>query len=76
MRYVPGRCLLRQLIHEQRKTQKWLCGRTGISQSNMSDYVRGEKKMSANTMKTVAMALGVHMDDLYEWIEITIDDSE
>ncbi|WP_138756454.1 helix-turn-helix domain-containing protein [Paenibacillus sinopodophylli] len=76
MRYIPGRCLLRQLLREQRKAQKWLCKETGISQSNMSDYVRGEKKMSANTMKTVAMALGVPMDDLYDWIEIAIDDSE
>lgn len=67
MRYMPGRCLIRQLLKERRKPQRWLHEITGISESNLSDYISRRKVMGVNTMKNIAMALGVTMDQLYEW---------
>lgn len=67
MRVTPGRCLLRQLLKEKRKTQRWLHEVTGISESNLSDYASRRKVMGVITLKTVATALDVPMDDLYEW---------
>jgi len=68
MRVTPGRCLLRQLLKEKKKTQRWLHEQTGISESNLSDYASGRKIMGTITMKTIATVLEVPMDDLYEWV--------
>ncbi|MFD0673964.1 helix-turn-helix domain-containing protein [Cohnella sp. GCM10027633] len=73
MRVTPGRCLLRQLLKEKRKTQRWLQEVTGISESNLSDYASRRKVMGVTTLKTVASALDVPMDDLYEW---NVDDGQ
>lgn len=67
MRVTPGRCLLRQLLKDKRKTQRWLHELTGISESNLSDYASKRKVMGVTTMKTVATVLEIPMDDLYEW---------
>lgn len=67
MRVTPGRCLLRQLLKEKKKTQRWLHEVTGILESNLSDYASKRKVMGVTTMKTVATVLEIPMDDLYEW---------
>lgn len=74
MRVTPGRCLLRQLLKDRKKTQRWLHESTGISESNLSDYASRRKIMGVVTMKTISTVLAVPMDDLYEWV--TVDDRQ
>lgn len=74
MRVTPGRCLLRQLLEDRKKSLSWLSAKTAISLSNLSDYASRRKIMGVVTLKTVAEALEVPMDDLYEWI--VVDDRQ
>jgi len=67
MGYKPGRCLLSQRLKEINKNQQWLSERTGINKTQISDYVNNRKVMMIGTAKTIAAAIGCHIDDLYEF---------
>ncbi|AIQ19572.1 hypothetical protein H70357_24830 [Paenibacillus sp. FSL H7-0357] len=69
MAYIPGRCRLRLLLRERRKSQKWLSDKTGIDKYRISYYANDRGLMHISTAKTIANALGCHIDDLYEWIQ-------
>lgn len=69
MTYRPGRCLLRQILKAQGKTQQWLADVTGIDKSQISKFARNIGFMNLSTAKTIADALNCHIDDLYEWIK-------
>ncbi|TCZ76148.1 XRE family transcriptional regulator [Paenibacillus albiflavus] len=71
MTYRPGRCLLRHLLIQRKKTQQWLVEETGIDKYRISDYANNRGVMSLPTAKTIASALDCPIDDLYEWL---IDD--
>lgn len=70
MGYVPGRCLLKQRLKEIRKTQQWLAETTGLTKAQISDYANNRKVMSLPTAKTIAAAIGCHIDDLYEFRKV------
>lgn len=74
MAYRVGRCLLRQHLSRIRKSQKWLAENTGFTESRISDYIRNQRQMSLPAAKSIAVAIGCTIDDLYEW-EI-VDESE
>lgn len=67
MGYKPGRCLLSQRLKEINKNQQWLSERTGINKTQISDYANNRKVMMIWTAKTIASAIGCHIDDLYEF---------
>lgn len=69
MAYTPGRCRLRLLLKERRKSQKWLSEQTGIDVHRISYYINNRGFMHISTAKTIASALGCNIDDLYEWIQ-------
>lgn len=62
-----GRCLLPQLIQKTGMTQTEFAHRIGINETTMSLYVNNKRIMSIENAKIIASALGVHIDDLYEW---------
>lgn len=70
MRYEPGRCLLRQRLQEKSKDQVWLNTVTGIPEGRISEYVNNHRKMNMGTAKTIAVALSIEIDDLYEWVRV------
>jgi plasmid maintenance system antidote protein VapI len=66
MRVKPGRCLLRQLLDEKKKSNLWLAEQTGLSEQKISNYVTGQARMGYATACSIAFTLGVHAEDLYE----------
>lgn len=69
MGYYPGRCLLARRLKEIGKSQQWLRDVTGISKSQISDYVNNRRIMSLPTAMTISKAIGCYMDDLYEFVK-------
>jgi len=67
MGYYPGRCLLSRRLKEIGKTQQWLSEKTGISKSQISDYIHNRRIMKLGTAKTIAAAVDCYIDDLYEF---------
>lgn len=68
MAYRPGKCLLPQILRERRIEPVDFYTLIGWSKQQYSAYVNDRKKMSIGTLKTVANALELPMDDLYEWV--------
>lgn len=68
MGYRPGRCLLVRRLREIGRNQQWLSDATGISKTQISNYATNTRYMSLSSAKTIASAIGCHIDDLYEFI--------
>lgn len=67
MGYKPGRCLMTRRLKEIKKNQQWLSEATGISKTQISDYANNRKVMMIWTAKAISVAIGCHIDDLYEF---------
>lgn len=70
MRYEPDRCLLRQILVRQRKTQRWLADKLDMPETQISDYINNRTKMGFPTAVTIAKVLDVSAEDLYAWVLI------
>lgn len=57
---------IRAIRTEQGLSQKELCERAGISQGTLSAIERSEKSPTADTLRSIAAALGVLVSDLME----------
>jgi transcriptional regulator with XRE-family HTH domain len=68
MGYRPGRCLLARRLREIDKNQQWLSEVTGISKTQISNYATNSRYMSLSSAKTIAVAIGCTIDDLYDFI--------
>jgi putative transcriptional regulator len=69
MGYVPGRCLLKQILRKKRLRQQWLSDMTGIAKSQISEYSNNKTVMSLPTLMTIAKALNCSMDEIYEIVK-------
>ena len=47
-------------------SQEDLSEKTGMPQSALSRYERGEKKMITDTAQTIAQALNITLDEMFE----------
>jgi transcriptional regulator with XRE-family HTH domain len=65
-----GRCLIPDLCHAKGITQTQLGDLVGMSRSQISDYCTKRFFPSLENAKLIADALGCHIDDLYEWINV------
>lgn len=72
MRVKPGRCLLRQLLDKRKLSNQWLAEQTGLSEQKISNYVNGHTKMGYGVAVSIALTLGVHAEDLYEFNKVKI----
>ncbi|MBU8715438.1 helix-turn-helix domain-containing protein [Brevibacillus parabrevis] len=70
MSFKVGRCLLARRLREAKMTQQDLCEKLNMPPSQISDWANDVKKMSLGNAKSVAHALHIHIDDLYEWIPV------
>lgn len=70
MAYKAGRCLLKKLLRARGISQRDLADRAGMSESQVSQYATNKQVMNLDTAKTIAAAIGCHIDDLYEWIKV------
>lgn len=71
MRVTPDRCLLRSILRRQKRKQRWLSEVTGISETQLSDYINNKTYMGYATAVTIANALGIHAEELYTWKRAT-----
>jgi hypothetical protein len=71
MAFLPGKCLLSEILREKKIEPVTFYTKIGWSKQQYSVYVTGKKKMSIGTLKTVANELELPMDDVYEWIEVS-----
>jgi putative transcriptional regulator len=62
-----GKCLLLNILNRKRMTQVDLSDLTGISKTQISEYIGNTRKMSLANAKLIAYHLKCHIDDLYEW---------
>lgn len=67
--YRAGKCLLPNLIRSRKLTPQELADRIPMSKQQISDYSNNRKLMSLETAKTIATALNVSIEELYEWVE-------
>ena len=62
-----GKCLLVHILRAKRISASELAIKLNMSQSQISDYVCNRKSMSVKTIRRIAHALNVKMDDMYDW---------
>jgi transcriptional regulator with XRE-family HTH domain len=65
MKVNIGRCCLQELLDGRGWNQVQLADRTGISKSQISDYINGRRKMSYKSAALIAFVLKCHIEDLY-----------
>jgi transcriptional regulator with XRE-family HTH domain len=70
MAYRPGKCRLHNILREIKISMNDLSLLTGIRYNQLSDYANNHRVMSLANAFTIAYALGIPMEDLYEWIEV------
>jgi putative transcriptional regulator len=67
-REIIGKCLLQHLLNQRRMTQADLSAMTGISKTQINEYITNTRIMSLFNAKLIANALRCcNIDDLYEW---------
>lgn len=62
-----GRCLLPRILKKAKLSQAEFAYRVGMSESTISHYANNRRIMSLENAKIIANALGLTIDDLYEW---------
>ncbi|TDL34385.1 XRE family transcriptional regulator [Jeotgalibacillus sp. S-D1] len=62
-----GKCLLQLRLDERQLTRNELMDRTGLTKSQVSDYVTNRFVMSLPHARNVAQFCGCSIDELYEW---------
>ena len=68
MRYSLGRCLLRDILRKRKLPQRQLADMVDRPETQISDYINDRTKMGYTTAVSIALALKIHAEDLYEWI--------
>jgi putative transcriptional regulator len=64
---VIGRCLLLELLDKYRMSQSELSEMTGISRSQINEYISNTRRMSLHNARIIAHVLRCNIEDLYEW---------
>lgn len=64
---IIGKCLLPNLLRRKHMTQADLSEITGISKTQINEYIANTRMMSLGNAKLIAHALKCNIDDLYRW---------
>lgn len=70
-RYDAGRCLLSDFRKKRGLTQKQLSELTKISRTHISALERNIYPITISQGKSLSVILKCHIEELYEWIEIS-----
>ncbi|MGD6876914.1 helix-turn-helix domain-containing protein [Bacillus infantis] len=65
-KHVIGRCLLLDILNKKYMTQADLVIKTGLSKSQISEYIGNKNVMGLNAAVIIAHALGCKVEELYE----------
>lgn len=70
MAYRPGKCHLHNILREKKLTMTKLSSLSGIGLNQLSDYANNHRvSMSLSNAITIAFALEIPVEDLYDWIK-------
>jgi putative transcriptional regulator len=64
---VIGKCLIPNLLKLRGMSQVDLAAITGISTTQINEYISGKRMMTLRNAKKIAYALNCSIDDLYTW---------
>jgi putative transcriptional regulator len=64
---IIGKCLLLNILKRKRMTQADLSDITGISRTQINEYISNTRKMSLANSILIAFTLRVHVEDLYDY---------
>jgi plasmid maintenance system antidote protein VapI len=64
------RCLLGEILRKSSINQRQLAHLSGKTESQISEYITGSRRMSLTTAVNIARILGCKAEDLYEWTPI------
>jgi putative transcriptional regulator len=64
---IIGKCLLLNILNGKRMTQADLSDLTGISRTQINEYIANTRKMSLANSILIACVLRVHVEDLYDY---------
>lgn len=76
MPFDLGKCLLKRHLKHRKLSQIELSHRTGISYDMINHYANNRKTMNLVSAKSIANALNVTIDDLYEFPWIPLSERE
>jgi transcriptional regulator with XRE-family HTH domain len=66
-KYKIVRCRLRDIILSRGYTQASFAAKLNFSETYMSDICKGRSNLTLKNAMTISKALGVMIEDLYEW---------
>jgi putative transcriptional regulator len=64
---IIGKCLLLKILNRKHMSQADLSDLTGISKTQISEYINNNRKMSLSNAFLIACVLRVHVEDLYDY---------
>jgi putative transcriptional regulator len=64
---IIGKCLLLNILNKKHMTQVDLADMTGISKTQISEYIANTRKMSLSNAILIACVLKCHVEDLYSF---------
>lgn len=67
MKIIIGKCLLQNILDEKGWDQVTLAEKTGLSKSQINDYISNRRKMSLKNLYLVAYAVNRPTDSLYQY---------
>ncbi|MGW9128118.1 helix-turn-helix domain-containing protein [Paenibacillus chitinolyticus] len=67
MPYKAGRCRLGQILKARRMKIVDFATQLNMSPNQINDYIHNRKTMSLSVAMTLASALGIRIEELYEW---------
>ena len=70
--YDVGRCLLSDKLAKLHMTQQDLADRLGVTKQQINSYATNKFVMSLQTAKNIAAILGCNVEDLYEWVPVSV----
>lgn len=68
------RCRLKSLLRARGKTQRWLASVVHVRYQRINDYANDRFDMPLVIAKNCARALGIPIDELYEWQEVSLSE--
>jgi putative transcriptional regulator len=64
---IIGKCQLLRILNRKHMTQVDLSELTGISKTQISEYISNNRKMSLANAFLIACVLRVHVEELYDY---------
>jgi putative transcriptional regulator len=64
---IFGKCLLLNLLEKRRLTQADIAAMTGISKTQINEYISNTRRMSLANAYLISCALKCHVEELYTW---------